>query len=75
MLRSLRFLWFATRGNRLRPWRSAYLRWRFETYTGKHAETVTLGDFWGLFRTEWRQLLHFLRWTSEIQEYAASSRS
>src|SRR6266446_6098144 len=28
----LRFLWNATRGNRLRPWRSPYLRWRLETY-------------------------------------------
>jgi hypothetical protein len=70
MFRSLRFLWSATCGNRLQPWKSPYLRWRFETYTGKRAETVTLGDFVALIRREWRQLLHFLRWTNEIQEYA-----
>ena len=28
------FLWRATRGHRLQPWRSPYLRWRVETYTG-----------------------------------------
>ncbi len=33
----LRFLWRATRGYRLRPWRSPYLRWRIETYWGTPA--------------------------------------
>jgi hypothetical protein len=74
MFRSLAFLWRATRGYRLQPWRSPYLRWRFETYTGKRAETVTLGDFWRLMRTEWRQLLQFLRWTGEMQAYAGSQK-
>ena len=36
------FLWNATRGSRLRPWRSECLKWRVETYTGKHAEEVGL---------------------------------
>ena len=39
------FVWNATRGNRLRPWRSECLKWRVETYTGKHAEEVGLRDF------------------------------
>lgn len=68
------FLWRATRGNRLRPWRSAYLRWRMETYTGKPAETITLGDFLRLAVREWRQMLRFLRWTGEMGAYAASVR-
>ena len=43
----IRFLWNATRGDRLRPWRSPYLRWRLETYSGKRAESVRLADFLG----------------------------
>jgi hypothetical protein len=72
MFEGLRFLWNATRGNRLRPWRSAYLRWRFETYTGKKAEDVRLGDFWNLMVTERRQLLRFLGWVGEMKSYAGS---
>lgn len=67
---AIRFLWNATRGNRLRPWRSPYLRWRLETYSGQRADTVRLRDFWRLFWKEKRQMLRFLRWTGEIKEYA-----
>jgi hypothetical protein len=73
MFEGLRFLWNATRGSRLRPWRSAYLRWRFETYTGKKAEEVRLRDFWHLMVTERRQLLRFLGWVGEMKSYADSA--
>jgi hypothetical protein len=73
MFETIRFFWNATRGYRLRPWRSPYLRWRFETYTGKHAQEVGLRDFWHLMRTENRQLLRFLGWLSEMKAYAAAS--
>jgi hypothetical protein len=52
------------------PWRSPYLRWRLETYSGQRAETVRLKDFWELFWKEKRQLLRFLRWTGEIKAYS-----
>ena len=68
------FLWRATRGYRLFPWRSPYLRWRLETYTGKPAETVTGGDFLRLALRDWRQMLRFLRWTSEIRSYAGEGK-
>ena len=32
MFAPLRFIWNATRGNRLTPWKSEYLKWRIETY-------------------------------------------
>jgi hypothetical protein len=67
MSEGLRFLWNATRGDRLRPWRSPYLRWRLETYSGKPASTVTLGDFLELLGKERRQLLRFLRWMRDIR--------
>ena len=34
-------LWRLTRGYRLCPWRSPYLRWRIETYCGLHADRIT----------------------------------
>jgi hypothetical protein len=73
MFEGLRFFWNATRGSRLRPWRSAYLRWRFETYTGKRAQEVRLADFWHLMVTERRQLLRFLGWVGEMKTYAKSA--
>lgn len=67
MLASLRFLWNATRGHRLTPWRSDYLRWRIETFSGKKAETLTMGSVLGfLWATRW-ELLSFLAWTNRLE--------
>ncbi len=41
----LRFLWNATRGHRLTPWRSPYLRWRIETYTGIKMQSIGFLEF------------------------------
>lgn len=70
---NFRFLWNATRGHRLRPWRSGYLRWRFETYSGRPAETLFAVDFWRLFWKEKKQIFRFLRWTDEIKSYSRPS--
>jgi hypothetical protein len=70
MLEGVRFLWTATRGHRLRPWRSEYLSWRLETFTGKHAEAVGARDFRQFLWSERKQLLRFLRWLGEMREYA-----
>ena len=70
MMAGARFLWTATRGHRLRPWRSEYLKWRLETFTGKHADDVRARDFWRFLVSERRQLLRFLRWLAEMREYA-----
>jgi hypothetical protein len=67
MLASLRFIWNATRGHRLRPWRSEYLKWRIETYSGRKAETLQPRDVIGFLWQEKRNLWHFLRWTDEIE--------
>ncbi len=66
MLAPFRFVWNATRGSRLRPWRSPYLRWRIETYSGMHAETLTARDVLLFTWRERAQLLRFLRWTREM---------
>jgi hypothetical protein len=62
----MRFLWNATRGHRLRPWRSDYLRWRIETYSGRAAHTIDAREF---FRFVWREkgnLFRFLDWTGKL---------
>jgi hypothetical protein len=55
----VRMLWRLSKGYRLRPWRSPYLRWRIETYSGLHAEKITARDF---FRITWRERREFLRY-------------
>jgi hypothetical protein len=74
MQSALKFFWNASRGNRLRPWRSAYIRWRIETYTGKKADTVGAGDLFSLILSDKRQFLRFLLWTGEISGYAEGSK-
>lgn len=67
MLAALRFIWNATRGHRLTPWRSEYLKWRVETYSGKKAETLTTNDIVGfVWDSKW-ELLSFLLWTGRLE--------
>ncbi len=68
MFSALRFLWNATRGYRLRPWRSPFLRWRIETFSGKKAETLTARGVMGFLWTTRGEMVQFLRWTGEIQD-------
>ena len=70
MLAPIRFLWNATRGHRLAPWRSEYLRWRIETYSGQRAETLTSASVLGFFWDERWELLRFLLWTNELEREA-----
>ena len=67
MIGAIQFLWNATRGARLRPWRSPYLRWRVETYSGMHAETIGAAAMFRFLWAEKRQFLRFLHWTEEIR--------
>jgi hypothetical protein len=63
----LRFLWRATRGYRLRPWRSPYLRWRMETYWGTPAEEISFADFWRFAWRQRRELMRFLKWVERME--------
>jgi len=58
----VRFWWNATRGNRLTPWRSEYIKWRIETYSGRKADTIDAGYFWFFLWKERAQLMRFLAW-------------
>ena len=66
----LRFIWNATRGHRLAPWRSEFLRWRVETYSGKSAETLKARDIFGFVWTSRWELLSFLVWTGRLDREA-----
>ena len=59
-------LWRLTRGYRLRPWASPYLRWRMETYWGTHANQIHFGDFWKFVWDQRRDLLRYLRWAGRM---------
>jgi hypothetical protein len=57
-------VWRLTRGYRLRPWQSPYLRWRIETYWGMHADRITFREFFGFVWRQRRDLLRYLRWAA-----------
>jgi hypothetical protein len=66
----LRFILNATRGHRLAPWRSPYLRWRIETYTGLKMDKIGFFAFWNFLIHERGELFRFLQWTAEMENYA-----
>ena len=59
--------WRLAKGYRLCPWRSPYLLWRIETYSGLHADQITPLDFWRFLWTQRRELLRFLHWADRMQ--------
>ncbi len=62
----LRVLWRLTRGYRLHPWKSPYLRWRIETYSGLDARSIGFWDFWRFAWRERRNLFRYLRWAARM---------
>ena len=63
----LRFLWRATQGYRLAPWRSPYLRWRVETYWGLHADRITDSEMREFLWVHRAELFRFLRWSGRMR--------
>ncbi len=64
-MKSLRLLWRLSRGYRLRPWLSPYLRWRMETYWGLHAERIGFREFWIFLWRHRADTLRYLHWATE----------
>jgi hypothetical protein len=62
-------LWRLSKGYRLCPWRSPYLRWRIETYSGLHAEHIGARDFWRFAWTNRRELMRFLAWAERMEAH------
>lgn len=55
-------IWRLAKGYRLRPWRSPYLRWRIETWSGIDAATITPRDFLRFTWSNRASLRRYLRW-------------
>ena len=62
----LRFLWTSTKGYRLMPWRSPYLLWRIETYSGLSADSISTAQFFRFMWSERRSLWQYLRWVQRM---------
>lgn len=61
------FLWKATAGHRLRPWRNPYLRWRIETYWGTHADDITPQQFRAFVWEHRGELFRFMKWADRME--------
>jgi hypothetical protein len=73
MFSAIRYYWIISKGYRLHPWNSPYLRWRLETFFGKDAANL---DARGTLQLLWRErarLRRFLVWV-EIRQGAQAAR-
>ena len=64
MLNALRYYWIISRGYRLTPWRSPYVRWRMETFFGKEASDLEARKFFKLMWRERARMECFLEWVA-----------
>ena len=62
---ALRYYWTTTKGYRLRPWASPYIRWRLETFLGGDMHDLDASQFFSLLWRERARLEHFLSWVAE----------
>ncbi|MBM3774694.1 MAG: hypothetical protein FJW37_05960 [Acidobacteria bacterium] len=68
----LRLLWRLSKGFRLCPWRSPYLRWRIETYWGLDAGRISARDFFTFLWQRRRDLWRYLGWATRMERASAS---
>jgi hypothetical protein len=61
-MKAIRLMLRLSRGYRLTPWRSPYLRWRMETYWGLHADQIGFSEFWTFLWVHRADTLRYLRW-------------
>jgi hypothetical protein len=60
-------LWDMTRGYRLCPWKSPYLLWRIETYSGMEAKDIDFRRFCSFCWSSRRELIRYLRWAERMR--------
>src|SRR5260370_41181661 len=69
MFKTLQYYWNAARGYRFKPWKSPYIRWRFETFLGKEAANLTATK---VFHLAWKYRDHmerFVDWAAERHRF------
>ncbi|MBI3404848.1 MAG: hypothetical protein HY046_05275 [Acidobacteria bacterium] len=62
---ALKYIWTTTKGHRFAPWKSPYLRWRFETFFGNNAADLDFRKFCDLMWRERVRMQRFLEWAEE----------
>ncbi|MBI4466358.1 MAG: hypothetical protein HY656_02870 [Acidobacteria bacterium] len=67
LIYALRYFWRVSKGYRLRPWQSPYLRWRMETFFGIHADQLTRPEFFRLLWQNRNRIREFLRWSAQME--------
>jgi hypothetical protein len=65
MFEALRYYWIISRGYRLNPWNSPYIRWRFETFFGPEVAPLDARKFFGLSWKYRAQMEEFIEWVGE----------
>jgi hypothetical protein len=65
VLSAIRYYWVISKGHRLRPWHSPYIRWRLETYFGAAGDVHGAREFFGLLWRERAAMRRFLDWAEE----------
>jgi hypothetical protein len=73
-MRAIRLLCRLSRGYRLTPWRSPYLRWRMETYWGLHADRIEFAEFWTFLWAHRADTLRYIRWAMSNSVIAGTAR-
>jgi len=61
---ALRAAFRLTKGYRLAPWKSPYLRWRIETWSGIEADSITPRQFIEFVWAHRRDFMRYLRWAA-----------
>jgi hypothetical protein len=65
MFNALRYYWLISKGHRLTPWKSPYIRWRMETFFGHSAADLTARKFFSLMWRERARMERFLDWVAD----------
>jgi hypothetical protein len=65
MFEALRYYWIIARGYRLNPWKSPYIRWRFETFFGPEVAPLDARKFFELSWKYREQMEEFIAWVGE----------
>jgi hypothetical protein len=64
VLRSFLTAFRLSKGYRFAPWKSPYLRWRIETWSGRDADALTPAEFLKFTWDNRKDLIRYLRWAA-----------
>jgi len=71
MFKTVQYYWNAARGYRFNPWKSPYIRWRFETFLGKEAANLTASKFFHLPAAEIAQRVAGVRRVVLVESFTS----